>query len=70
MSVGYPITGAARFLLTFSPGTRVTLQYDDRLQTTGIFQGFQDGAMLLTGFNGIPGVVRITINRSDAVSVG
>ncbi|MFC4767233.1 hypothetical protein [Effusibacillus consociatus] len=63
------MTGAGRFLLTLSPGTRVTLQYDDQPPAFGVFQGFQAGTVLLTNFNGFPGLVRIAINRINAVSV-
>jgi hypothetical protein len=50
-------------------GTIVTIQYDDQPPTTGRFEGFQGGAVLLSNFNGFPGLTRLNINRINAVSV-
>lgn len=59
-----------QFFRTLSPGTRVVLQFDAQRPASGIFQGFQNGTVLLTNFNGFPGVVRIAIRSINAVSVG
>lgn len=58
----------ARFLRTLSPGTPVVLQYDDRRPARGIFEGFQNGNVLLSNFNGFPGLVRIAANKVNAVA--
>jgi hypothetical protein len=60
----------ARFLRTLSPGTPVVLQYDDQRPACGIFEGFQNGNLILSNFNGFPGLTRINVNRVNAVSVG
>ncbi|WP_416825797.1 hypothetical protein [Ectobacillus polymachus] len=59
-----------RFLRRLTPGTRVVLQYDDQRPASGVFQGFQNGNVILTNFNGFPGLVHIAVNRINAVSVG
>ena len=60
----------AQFLRTLSPGTRVFLQFNDRAPATGIFQGFQNGTVILTNFDGFPGLVHIAVRSINAVSVG
>lgn len=57
------------FLRSLSPGIRVTLQYDHQRPACGIFQGFDCGNILLTEYDGFPGLVRIAVNRVNAVSV-
>ncbi|MCP8967207.1 hypothetical protein [Ectobacillus ponti] len=57
-----------RFLGTLSPGTRVTLQYDAQRPAAGVFQGFQNGNVLLSNFNGFPGVTRVAASRINAVA--
>ncbi len=59
----------AGFLRRLSPGTRVVLQYNDQPPASGIFEGFQNGTVILTNFNGFPGLVRIAVNSINAVSV-
>ncbi|MCL6548005.1 MAG: hypothetical protein K6T30_03750 [Alicyclobacillus sp.] len=68
---GVPFTdfGIARFFAQLSLGTVVTVQYDDRPPATGIFQGFQNGNVLLSNFNGFPGLTRLAVRRINAVSV-
>lgn len=61
--------GIRNFLRSLSPGTRVTLQYDCQSPSQGIFQGFQDGDVLLSDFDGFNGLVRIALNKVNAVSV-
>lgn len=58
----------AGFLATLSPGVRVSLQYDCQPPAFGIFQGFQGGNVILSNYNGFPGLVRIAANRINAVS--
>lgn len=69
-SIGQPYESAnlVHFLCTLSPGILVTLQYDDRPPATGVFQGFENGAVILTNFNGFPGLVRIAPNKINAIS--
>ncbi|WP_155891175.1 hypothetical protein [Ectobacillus panaciterrae] len=59
-----------RFLRRLSPGTRVVLQFDDQPPASGVFQGFQNGTVILTNFNGFPGLVHISVKSINAVSVG
>ncbi len=59
---------AAQFLRQLSPGIGVVLQYDDQRPAFGVFQGFQGGNVILTNYNGFPGLVRIAANRVNAVS--
>lgn len=61
--------GILRFLDSLSPGTNVVLQYNSQCPACGTFQGFQDGDVLLTNFDGFPGLVRIAPNKVNAVSV-
>lgn len=56
------------FLRTLSPGIGVVLQYDCQPPAFGTFQGFQGGNIILTNYNGFPGLVRIAVNRVNAVS--
>lgn len=56
------------FLMSLSPGIRVSLQYDCQPPACGVFQGFQGGYVILTEYNGFPGLVRIVANRINAVS--
>lgn len=50
-------------------GSTVTLQYDTQAPSTGIYEGFQAGSVLLRSFDGFPGLTRINIRRINAVSV-
>lgn len=59
---------ASHFLRTLSPGIGVVLQYDCAPPAFGIFQGFQGGNVILTNYNGFPGLVRIDPDRINAVS--
>lgn len=56
------------FLATISPGMRVALQYDCQFPSFGINQGFQGGTLMLSNYNGFPGVVRIAPCSINAVS--
>lgn len=58
----------AQFLSTVSPGVRVSLQYDCQPPAFGVFQGFQGGNVILSNYNGFPGLVRIAASRINAVS--
>lgn len=51
-------------------GTVVYVQYDSQAFTRGIFQGFQNGTVLLSNFNGFTGLARLNIHRINAVVVG
>ncbi|MGE5654109.1 MAG: hypothetical protein ACM3ZQ_07550 [Bacillota bacterium] len=61
-------SAVAQFLATVSPGVSVVLQYDCMPPAYGCFQGFQCGNVILTNYNGFPGLVRIAANRINAVS--
>ena len=56
------------FLSTLSPGINVMLQYDDQQPAFGTFQGFEYGNVILTDYNGFSGLVRIAVDRVNAVS--
>lgn len=66
--IGIGKSPAAQFLTTVSPGIGVVLQYDCMPPAFGTFQGFQGGNVILTNYNGFPGLVRIAANRINAVS--
>lgn len=66
---GYDSFSIRNFFAHLSLGTMVTVQYDDRPPSTGRFEGFQCGAVLLSGFDGFPGLTRLNVNRINAVSV-
>ncbi len=59
----------AVFLRLLSPGIEVVVQYDDQPPSFGVFQGLRDGNLLLTSYNGYPGLVRLDLGRVNAVSV-
>jgi hypothetical protein len=56
------------FLASLSPGMGVVLQYDCQPPAFGVFQGFQGGFVILSDYNGYPGLVRIAACRINAVS--
>ncbi|MCP8970804.1 hypothetical protein [Ectobacillus ponti] len=56
------------FLRSLSPGTCVVLQYDHQKPAKGIFQGFQNGNVILSDYNGFPGLVRLNPCEINAVS--
>jgi hypothetical protein len=56
------------FLSTLSPGICVVLQYDCQPPAFGVFQGFQCGFVILSNYNGFPGLVRIAACKINAVS--
>jgi len=56
------------FISQLSPGITVELQYDDQRPARGTFQGFEGGNVLLTNYNGFPGLVRIALNRVNAIA--
>lgn len=56
------------FLSTLSPGICVVLQYDCQPPAFGVFQGFQGGFVILSNYNGFPGLVRIAACKINAVS--
>ncbi|MGE5653730.1 MAG: hypothetical protein ACM3ZQ_05605 [Bacillota bacterium] len=58
----------AHFLRQLSPGIGVVLQYDCMPPAFGTFQGFQNGNVILSNYNGFPGLVRINPERVNAVS--
>jgi hypothetical protein len=57
-----------QFLRTLSPGIQVELQYDCQPPACGTFQGFSNGTVILSNYNGFPGLVRIAPNRINAVA--
>jgi|GEM_PF-3669511 len=58
----------SEFLETLSPGIQVILQYDHRPPAYGTFQGFENGNIILTDYDGFPGLVRIASEKVNAVS--
>lgn len=56
------------FIRQLSPGTRVRVQYDCQPPATGIFQGFQNGLVLLDNFNGFPGLTRLLPRKINAIA--
>src|SRR5699024_10864311 len=58
----------SEFLRTLSPGIQVILQYDHRPPAYVTFQGFENGNIILTDYDGFPGLVRIASDKVNAVS--
>ncbi|OTW93152.1 hypothetical protein BK702_04900 [Bacillus thuringiensis serovar cameroun] len=58
------------FLRRVSPGTNIVLQYDSQRPTTAIFQGFQNGAVMLSDFDGFPGLAYLAIHAIHVISLG
>jgi len=65
---GYGGFGGYGFWNTLSPGIPLIIQYDLQPPAFGIFQGFQDGLVVISNYNGFPGLVRIPIGLINAVS--
>jgi hypothetical protein len=59
----------ALFLKTLSPGTGIMLQFDSQPSACGIFEGFSGGLVLVSGYNGFSGLMRIRPDRIIAVAV-
>ncbi|MGE5654110.1 MAG: hypothetical protein ACM3ZQ_07555 [Bacillota bacterium] len=57
------------FLNSLSPGIEVVVQYDCQPASYGCFQGLREGNVLLTNYNGYPGLVRLRAERINAISV-
>jgi|GEM_PF-5089573 len=57
------------FLSRLTPGTKITLQYSNQPPAIGVFQGFEDGNVILTNFNDFPGLVRIVPSSIHAISI-
>ncbi|MDO8159291.1 hypothetical protein FKQ51_18415 [Bacillus toyonensis] len=58
------------FLRRLSPGTCIALQYDCQRPTTATFQGFQNGAIILSDFDGFPGLAHLAIQAVNVISLG
>ncbi|MED1287526.1 hypothetical protein [Bacillus mycoides] len=62
--------GILHFLRRLSPGTSIVLQYDSQRPTTATFQGFQNGAIVLSDFDGFPGLAHLAIQAVNVISLG
>ncbi|WP_305927774.1 hypothetical protein [Bacillus mycoides] len=67
---GYYADGILNFLRRLSPGTCIVLQYDSQRPTTATFQGFQNGAIILSDFDGFPGLAHLAIQTVNVISLG
>jgi hypothetical protein len=72
---GYPTSdcytdGILHFLRRLSPGTNIVLQYNSQRPTTATFQGFQQGAIILSDFDGFPGLAHLAIGAVNVISLG
>lgn len=61
--------GIVSVLRQLTIGTAMTIQYDDQAPDSVVFQGFQNGVVLVTGLNGFPGLARLNPRRINAISV-
>ncbi|MGF9815393.1 hypothetical protein [Bacillus toyonensis] len=62
--------GILHFLRRLSPGTCIVLQYNSQRPTTATFQGFQNGAIILSDFDGFPGLAHLAIQAVNVISLG
>ncbi|WP_255260322.1 hypothetical protein [Bacillus cereus] len=69
-SSDYYADGILNFLRRLSPGTCIVLQYDCQRPTTATFQGFQNGAIILSDFDGFPGLAHLAIQKVNVISLG
>ncbi|GAB6486910.1 hypothetical protein J0818_29590 [Bacillus cereus] len=67
VNVGNP--SIVHFLRRLSPGTCIALQYDCQPPTTGTFQGFEYGTVILSNFDCFPGLAHVAVNKINAVSI-
>ncbi|OOR07099.1 hypothetical protein BW897_30545 [Bacillus cereus] len=58
------------FLRRLSPGTGIVLQYNCKRPTTATFHGFQNGAIILSDFDGFPGLAHLAIQAMNVISLG
>ncbi|MEW9576505.1 hypothetical protein U9K47_14110, partial [Bacillus toyonensis] len=58
------------FLRRLSPGTSIVLQYNSQRPTTATFQGFQNGAIILSDFDGFPGLAHLAIRAVNVIALG
>ncbi|MEB9624390.1 hypothetical protein P4J20_21615, partial [Bacillus cereus] len=58
---GYCRNGILQFLRRLSPGTCIVLQYDSQPPTSGTFQGFQNGLVILSDFDCFPGLAHLAL---------
>ncbi|MGF9815382.1 hypothetical protein [Bacillus toyonensis] len=66
----YYADGILQFLRRLSPGTSIVLQYNSQRPTTATFQGFQNGAIILSDFDGFPGLAHLAIQAVNVISLG
>ncbi|MGF9815387.1 hypothetical protein ABEX49_24825 [Bacillus toyonensis] len=62
--------GILHLLRRLSPGTDIVLQYNSQRPTTATFQGFQNGAIILSDFDGFPGLAHLVIQAVNVISLG
>ncbi|MEW9576518.1 hypothetical protein U9K47_14175, partial [Bacillus toyonensis] len=58
------------FLRRLSPGTSIVLQYNSQRPTTATFQGFQNGTIILSDFDGFPGLAHLAIQAVNVIALG
>ncbi|MES5955955.1 hypothetical protein QCI42_21685 [Bacillus fungorum] len=61
--------GISQFLRRISSGICLMIQYISNSPSSGIYQGGQNGTVLLSNFNGLLGITWIAINEIHAVSL-
>ncbi|MGG1148167.1 hypothetical protein ABE246_06660 [Bacillus wiedmannii] len=58
------------FLRRLSPGTCIVIQYDSQPPTTGTFQGFQNGLVILSNFDCFPGLAHLVVDKINVITLG
>ncbi|MEB9631708.1 MULTISPECIES: hypothetical protein [Bacillus cereus group] len=67
---GYYTGGILNFLRRLSPGTCIVLQYDSQPPTSGTFQGFQNGLVILSDFDCFPGLAHLALEKINVLTLG
>ncbi|WP_305927792.1 hypothetical protein [Bacillus mycoides] len=68
-TAGYSTNSILQFVRQLSPGTCIVLQYDSQPPTTGIFQGFQNGLVILSDFDCFPGLAHLAVDKINVISL-
>ncbi|WP_429776782.1 hypothetical protein [Bacillus wiedmannii] len=70
LHAGYCTNGILSFLRRLSPGTCIVIQYDSQPPTTGTFQGFQNGLVILSNFDCFPGLAHLVVDKINVITLG
>ncbi|WP_257155405.1 hypothetical protein [Bacillus cereus] len=70
LQAGYCTNGTLNFLRRLSPGTCIVIQYDAQPPTTGTFQGFQNGLVILSNFDCFPGLAHLVVDKINVITLG